>query len=112
MEAPVGLGDLDALIDPGVSDRSSRDRGAAQELAAVSGDGQDGDRADGRAGAALFRHAKAADLPQETREEIRRHGAQIIAYAHFTPERIRRLVATLKILPAAASVSPRLWAPS
>lgn len=52
----------------------------------------------------LFRHAKAADLPEETRDEIRTHGAEIVAHPHFTPERIRRLVATLKILPPSSSL--------
>jgi uncharacterized protein (DUF1778 family) len=44
----------------------------------------------------LFRHAKAADLPPRLRHEVRAHGVEIVAHPHFTPERIRRLVATLK----------------
>lgn len=35
MPSVLGLRDLDELIEPGVSDRSSLDRGAAQQLAAV-----------------------------------------------------------------------------
>jgi hypothetical protein len=47
----------------------------------------------------LFRHAKAADLPADTRTAIRRYGPQIVAHPHFTPERIRRFVARAKDLP-------------
>jgi hypothetical protein len=50
----------------------------------------------------LFRHAKAANLVAETREAIRRHGAEIVAHPHFTPERIRRFVAGAKMLPPGA----------
>jgi hypothetical protein len=41
----------------------------------------------------LFRHARAAHLPEEQREQVRRHGAAIVGHPHFTPERIRRFVA-------------------
>ena len=46
----------------------------------------------------VFRHAKAADLPDATRAAIRASGPQIVAHRHFTPERIRRLVAGVKLL--------------
>jgi hypothetical protein len=41
----------------------------------------------------LFRHARAADLPDELRAVIRNYGSTIVAHPHFTPERIRRFVA-------------------
>jgi len=41
----------------------------------------------------LLRHAKAAPLDRESRDWIRLHCVQIVAHRHFTPERIRRLVA-------------------
>jgi hypothetical protein len=41
----------------------------------------------------LFRHARAADLPDELRRVIRNYGSTIVAHPHFTPERIRRFVA-------------------
>ena len=41
----------------------------------------------------LFRHAKAADLGDHQRAWMRRHGERVVAHPHFTPERIRRLVA-------------------
>lgn len=44
----------------------------------------------------LFRHAKAAYLPQSMRQKLRRRGPEIVANSHFTPERIRRLIARLK----------------
>ncbi|MGP0053409.1 MAG: hypothetical protein ACLPZR_31845 [Solirubrobacteraceae bacterium] len=43
----------------------------------------------------LFRHAKAAQLPGPVRAALRRHGPEIVAKPHFTPERIRRLVERL-----------------
>jgi hypothetical protein len=46
----------------------------------------------------LFRHAKAADLPDTTCAAIRVSGPEIVAHRHFTPERIRRLVAALNVL--------------
>jgi hypothetical protein len=46
----------------------------------------------------VFRHAKAADLPNATRAAIRASGPEIVAHRHFTPERIRRLVARVKVL--------------
>jgi uncharacterized protein (DUF1778 family) len=45
----------------------------------------------------LFRHAKAADLSPWIRDQVRIHGSAIVAHRHFTPERIRRLVATLNV---------------
>ena len=48
----------------------------------------------------LLRHAKAADLPSGVREKVRIHGAEIVAHRHFTPERIRRLIAVLAASPA------------
>lgn len=47
----------------------------------------------------LFRHAKAAELPAETRAAIREHGPEIVAHPHFTPERIRRFVARVQARP-------------
>ena len=41
----------------------------------------------------LFRHARAADLPDELRAVIRNYGSTIVKHPHFTPERIRRFVA-------------------
>ena len=43
----------------------------------------------------LFRHAKAADLPDTTRRSLRTFGPEIVATPTFTPERIRRLVLRL-----------------
>lgn len=43
----------------------------------------------------LFRHAKAAQLPSSSRQRLQRHGRAIVENSHFTPERIRRLVAAL-----------------
>ena len=44
----------------------------------------------------LFRHAKAAELPAARRDAIRASGAELVAHPHFTPERIRRLIAAVK----------------
>jgi hypothetical protein len=41
----------------------------------------------------LFRHAKASDTLDAIRGPIKSVGADIVEHAHFTPERIRRLVA-------------------
>jgi hypothetical protein len=41
----------------------------------------------------LFRHARAADLDELSRAWLREHCVRIVAHRHFTPERIRRLVA-------------------
>ena len=41
----------------------------------------------------LFRHARAADLPDDLRSVIRNYGSSIVKHPHFTPERIRRFVA-------------------
>ena len=46
----------------------------------------------------LFRHAKAAELSRELRLWLERVGAEIVDEPHFTPERIRRLIARLKNL--------------
>ena len=46
----------------------------------------------------LFRHAKAAELSHELRLWLERAGAEIVDEPHFTPERIRRLIARLKDL--------------
>jgi hypothetical protein len=43
----------------------------------------------------LFRHAKAAELPEATRGALARWGTSIIEHPTFTPERIRRLVLRL-----------------
>jgi hypothetical protein len=44
----------------------------------------------------LFRHAKAASLPARRRSWLKGAGVEIVSDPHFTPERIRRLVARLK----------------
>jgi hypothetical protein len=44
----------------------------------------------------LLRHAKAARLPDRVRAKVRMRGAAIVGNPHFTPERIRRLVAELR----------------
>lgn len=43
----------------------------------------------------LFRHAKAAKLPERIRSSLRSFGPEIVATPTFTPERIRRLVVRL-----------------
>jgi hypothetical protein len=40
----------------------------------------------------LFRHAKAAVLPEQAVELVQAEGWPIVSHAHFTPERIRRFV--------------------
>lgn len=42
----------------------------------------------------LYRHARAARLPEPAITLVRAHGWQIVSHPHFTPERIRRLVST------------------
>ncbi|HEY2438622.1 MAG TPA: hypothetical protein VGI07_00255 [Solirubrobacteraceae bacterium] len=44
----------------------------------------------------LLRHAKAARLPEWTRRKLRVRGSAVVENRHFTPERIRRLVARLR----------------
>jgi hypothetical protein len=41
----------------------------------------------------LFRHAKAHDADEMARNVVRSAGVSIVEHSHFTPERIRRLVA-------------------
>jgi hypothetical protein len=41
----------------------------------------------------LFRHARAAGLSPDQRDQVRSHGREIVDHPHFTPERIRRFVA-------------------
>jgi hypothetical protein len=41
----------------------------------------------------LLRHAKAAGLDRDTRAWVRQHCERIVGHRHFTPERIRRLIA-------------------
>src|SRR6266508_5016985 len=41
----------------------------------------------------LFRHAKAAVLPERAAELVRAEGWRIVSHPHLTPERIRRFVA-------------------
>ncbi|HJS93683.1 MAG TPA: ATP-binding protein, partial [Solirubrobacteraceae bacterium] len=41
----------------------------------------------------LFRHAKAHDADEVARNVVRSAGVSIVEHSHFTPERIRRLVA-------------------
>jgi hypothetical protein len=43
----------------------------------------------------LFRHAKSAGLDAHVRQALRIEGTEIVTNRHFTPERIRRLVARL-----------------
>ena len=43
----------------------------------------------------LFRHAKASQVLELVRAPIQRAGVEIVEHPHFTPERIRRLVAML-----------------
>jgi hypothetical protein len=40
----------------------------------------------------LYRHAKAANLPEPSRELIKSRARQVVGHPAFTPERIRRLV--------------------
>ena len=40
----------------------------------------------------LFRHAKAASLPEPAIAAVREHGWTVVSHPHFTPERIRRFV--------------------
>jgi len=47
----------------------------------------------------LYRHAKAVGLGPSGRELVKRHAAQIVKHAHFTPERIRRLIEELTVEP-------------
>jgi hypothetical protein len=56
----------------------------------------------------LFRHAKAASLPEETRSWVRKAGAEIVSHPHFTPERIRRFVHRLKTMPEEEKTVPRI----
>jgi hypothetical protein len=42
----------------------------------------------------LYRHARAARLPATAIALVRAHGWDIVSHRHFTPERIRRLVAS------------------
>ena len=44
----------------------------------------------------LFRHAKAASLATAERRGLQVHGPEIVDNDHFTPERIRRLIARLR----------------
>jgi hypothetical protein len=75
--------------------RLHRERGAERfpSPARVLVDAGDLDRAE--KSLILLRHAKAAGLPMQTRAGLRLYGAEIVADEHFTPERIRRLIARL-----------------
>jgi hypothetical protein len=42
----------------------------------------------------LYRHARTAELTPQAIALVREHGVEIVEHAHFTPERIRRFVAT------------------
>jgi hypothetical protein len=42
----------------------------------------------------LFRHARAAQLRPEERRFVRLRGEELVSNPHFTPERIRRFVAS------------------
>jgi hypothetical protein len=55
----------------------------------------------------LYRHVKARQAPLAARELVRSWGLMIVEHPHFTPERIRRLVADrLDVLADHAEVSP------
>src|ERR1700722_31072 len=56
----------------------------------------------------LFRHAKAAELPEETRAWVRNAGAEIVSHPHFTPERIRRFTHRLKTMTEEDMMVPRV----
>jgi hypothetical protein len=47
----------------------------------------------------LLRHGLAAELPRKVRGALRAEGPAIVEHPHFTPERIRRLVAGLPRTP-------------
>jgi hypothetical protein len=46
----------------------------------------------------LFRHAKSASLKESVKEALKKSAMDIIQNQHFTPERIRRLVAELRLI--------------
>jgi len=46
----------------------------------------------------LFRHAKSAELRNIVKEALKQSAMDIIGNEHFTPERIRRLVAELGLI--------------
>ena len=55
----------------------------------------------------LYRHVKARQAPPAARELVRAWGLTIVEHPHFTPERIRRLVADrIEVLADPAEVSP------
>jgi hypothetical protein len=55
----------------------------------------------------LYRHVKARQAPSAARELVRAWGLTIVEHPHFTPERIRRLVADrLEVLADPTEVSP------
>jgi hypothetical protein len=55
----------------------------------------------------LYRHVKARRAPSAARELVRAWGLTIVEHPHFTPERIRRLVADrLEVLADLAELSP------
>jgi hypothetical protein len=51
----------------------------------------------------LFRHAKASGLGGEARQLVRSSALTVVEHAHFTPERIRRLVDNRLLTPAATA---------
>jgi hypothetical protein len=53
----------------------------------------------------LFRHAKAAELETAVCDSLRSHGREIVENRHFTPERIRRLIAELSSGPGRIDVA-------
>jgi hypothetical protein len=55
----------------------------------------------------LFRHAKAARLPELAIAAIRASGWEIVSHPHFTPERIRRFVARGIVDPTAIDAEIR-----
>jgi hypothetical protein len=54
----------------------------------------------------LYRHARAARLPAPAIALVRAHGWRIVSHSHFTPERIRRLVASRVHLEEDALLDP------
>ena len=52
----------------------------------------------------LYRHARAAGLQEPAIRLVQTHGAEIVEHEHFTPERIKRFVAT-RLAPLAEATS-------
>ena len=54
----------------------------------------------------LYRHARAARLPSAAVALVKAHGWRIVGHRHFTPERIRRLVASRLQLEGNGTLEP------